>query len=43
MDAEILTLLGPETYAALAGGLDELNRHMTRLAGERKSHAHAVL
>jgi MarR family transcriptional regulator, transcriptional regulator for hemolysin len=43
MDAEILTLLGPETYAALAGGLDELNGHMTRLAGERKSHAHAVL
>ena len=43
MDAEILTLLGPETYAALAGGLNRLNGHMTRLAGERKSHAQAVL
>ena len=41
--AEIFTLLGGETYAALAGALDQLHGHMTRLAGERKSHAHAVL
>jgi DNA-binding MarR family transcriptional regulator len=43
MDAEILTLLGPETYRGLAGALDLLQEHMTQLAGERKSHAHAVL
>src|SRR6266436_5708282 len=43
MDIEILTLLGPETYRALASSLDQLQEHMTQLAGERKSHAHAVL
>jgi MarR family transcriptional regulator for hemolysin len=43
MDAEILTMLGAEGYAALAGVLDRLYGHMTQLAGERKSHAHAAL
>jgi MarR family transcriptional regulator, transcriptional regulator for hemolysin len=43
MDAEILSLLGPETYRALASTLDRLQEHMTQLSGERKSHAHAVL
>jgi len=43
MDVEILTLLGPETYRGLASALDQLQEHMTQLAGERKSHAHAVL
>ena len=43
MDVEILTLLGPETYRGLASALDRLQEHMTQLAGERKSHAHAVL
>jgi MarR family transcriptional regulator for hemolysin len=43
MDAEILTLLGQETYDVLARALDRLQAHMTRLAGERKSHAHAAL
>ena len=43
MDAEILTVLGPETYRALAGALGRLQEHMTHLARERKSHAHAVL
>ena len=43
MDVEILTLLGPETYRALASSLDQLQEHMAQLAGERKSHAHAVL
>jgi MarR family transcriptional regulator for hemolysin len=40
MDAEILTVLGAERYAALAGALDRLCGHMTRLAGERKSFIH---
>jgi len=43
MDAEILTLLGPETYRGLASAFDRLQEHMTQLSGERKSHAHAVL
>src|ERR1700704_5398899 len=43
MDGEIQTLLGPETYRALAEALDRLHGHMTELAEERKSHAHAVL
>jgi len=46
MDAEILTLLGRDTYLALAGALDRLQEHMTHLAGERKclaQGAHAVL
>jgi MarR family transcriptional regulator for hemolysin len=43
MDADIFSALGAETYAALAGALDRLHGHMTQLAGERKSHAHAVL
>jgi MarR family transcriptional regulator, transcriptional regulator for hemolysin len=42
MDAEILTLLGTETYQALAGALERLQGHMTQLAGERKANAHAV-
>ena len=42
MDVEILTVLGPETYRALASALDRLQEHMTQLAGERKSPAHAV-
>jgi MarR family transcriptional regulator for hemolysin len=42
MDVEVLTLLGPETYRVLASALDRLQEHMTRLAGERKAHAHAA-
>ncbi len=43
MDEEIETLLGPETYVAIAAALERLREHMTRLAGERKANAHATL
>jgi MarR family transcriptional regulator for hemolysin len=43
MDREILNLLGPETYHHVAGALERLHGHMTKLAGGRKADAHAVL